>query len=112
MKINENMQKLIESLKKGLNGIIFPEVKPSCYDDWNENYAVIQDVYFDDCYNDYFDDHKFSKDLNQFLIDHFKEDEELVVVRADEPYGHKWVTGTVVINYRKKCNEIEVYRQK
>ena len=88
---------------EGINDMKFPDAKAESKEDWTPDYAIIQDVYYDDFMMDdgmrnYFDSSQLIYDLKQMTRARF----------ADDP--------TVTVGfYGEDCmgiSEIEVYRKK
>lgn len=63
MNIAETMLKALPELNKGLDDIIF-HLKPECKDEWNENYAIVQGLYYDS-EGEYFDYDRFRNDYEE-----------------------------------------------
>lgn len=109
MKIDEKMKSLIFFLKKGLNGILFSEIAESCLNDWNQDYAIIKNVFqtSNEDYDEYFDSDKLNNDLKNYVFDHFNDGTEKIVFYDKEKHS----SGTIIINFTN-CKELEVYRVK
>lgn len=80
MNIADRMRELVAILhKEGVNDVKFPDAKPESEDGWHKNYAIIQDVYYDDFGWDdgarnYFDGAELISDLKQLTREHFADD--------------------------------------
>lgn len=120
MNIAARMRELIPLLHAGINGVLLDDVKPECEDSWNEDYAIVFQVYwmtpgdlfgYDD---HYFDDAQFRYDLERFMLNHFKSatTEPVVMHDRSKGWGQKYPVGTVVVNFMEGSQEIEVYRVK
>lgn len=55
MNIAETMRNSLKKLRAGLGDIEFPEIRPECEEEWNEDYAIVQNVYYDYPDSNYFD---------------------------------------------------------
>jgi len=62
--IAKTMHKVLPELNKGLDGLGF-HLKPECIDEWNENYAIVDGLYYDEIDSDYFDSAQFEYDFEQ-----------------------------------------------
>lgn len=67
MNIAETMRNVLSKLKKGLDDIDFPSIRPECIDEWSENYAIVKDVYYDYPESDYFDHDRFRQDYENMV---------------------------------------------
>lgn len=107
--IAERMRSLIPLLKAGINGISFKEVRPSCEDEWGDDYAIVCDAYHDED-TFYFDEDAFMSDLRELLAKHFTSPGEVVFVFSDK--GTKPPPGVLAVGLYLRTNEIEAYRTK
>ena len=102
MDVDGRMRELASLLQDaGINDVKFPDAKPEMEHDWHKNYAVIQDVYYDDFGWDdgarnYFNGPQFIYDMKQFVKAHFAGDPSIEVhFHGEDETG---------------CMEIEAYR--
>ena len=108
MNIAERMTQLLSELKSFKNKRL--RLSPECSDVWGPNYAIVQGYYFDiPCSDDEyveFDSDRFMKDFEQFVAKTYFPG---CVIQKN--YGQKHPSGTVVLNFRRPSQEIEVYRE-
>lgn len=67
MNIADTMRKSLEKLKAGLDDIEFPGIKPECEEEWNEDYAIVYNVYYDYPESNYFDHDRFRQDYENMV---------------------------------------------
>lgn len=112
MNIAEKARELVPLLRKGLNGVNFPEARPECEGDWTADYAILDRVYWEED-GHYFDEGEFEHDFVELLKSHFSSPGETVVYFSGGPVEeHKPPAGAVVIRFYRKSQEVEVYRFK
>lgn len=70
MNIAKTMREVLPKLKE-FGGIRFPGICPEVEEDWNENYAVVQGLFYDYPDNDYFDNDRFKADYEQIVRSFF-----------------------------------------
>jgi len=114
MNIAEKTQELIPILRKeGVNGLLFPEVKRACVDDWSENYASLGNVFFypplyDESEYLSFNEVKVWYDLQQMLAAHYP---GAAVLEWNDDTVDTIPAGTVVVTVNQRSQEIEIYRK-
>lgn len=113
--LSKRTTELVNKLGESFHGITL-HGRPECEDEWNENYAIICDVYWDDCdlssFNAYqtFDIDRFLSDFKQMIRDHYSvEDGEAVHFFEGSNSEASKVKGVVIVFY-EQAQEIEVYR--
>jgi hypothetical protein len=121
--IGKRAHELIAELKKnGFNGFPVRDAEASCIDGWSEHYACVDGLFVDyydaaDEAGDYFDHAQFEYDFEIMLKNWFTfPDENTVQVRSyesgkrDSEFDDS--DGLIMVRYRDRCNELEVYRMK
>jgi hypothetical protein len=121
MNIANRMRELLTEIKSGkhesFNGNTIPDVEPECEDDWSEDYAIIQNVYwiFDLSpeVEQYFDGPQFRYDFEMYLKSFFEipGGEPVLLIRFHEKTQKTIDVPTIVIDFRDGAQEVEVYRQ-
>lgn len=113
MDISKKMRGLISLLHRGVNEIALSNVKAECENEWGQDYAIVNGVYWDD-QGRYFDKSHFIYDLEQFIKNHFSGPKDVVVVlhESTEPKNATLPHNTVVVRLLLSSQELEVYRIK
>ena len=71
MNIAAIMTDALPDLNEGLDGIRF-NLKPECEEEWNEGYAIVQGLYYDNWdQSEYFDDDRFKQDFEKKVKSYF-----------------------------------------
>jgi tRNA(Ile)-lysidine synthase TilS/MesJ len=90
MNIAETMRNSLKKLKAGLDDIEFPEIRPECEEEWDENYAVVQNVYYDYPESDYFDHDRFRQDYENMVKEIFPNCKVKFYWQSQEIEVSKW----------------------
>ena len=76
MNVAEKMREILPLLKQGFNDITTPDVRAECESEWNENYAIVQGLWYDPELDGWRTD---KSDYLVFDHDRFRTDYELMV---------------------------------
>jgi hypothetical protein len=114
MNIKQRMKELVEHFKKNKFNGIHVYLRPECESEWHEEYAISQDLYYDDeaaaafSDNEYqsFDHDRLRSELTNFIDKWFGVEKHRYESSRDK---ERPVHGELVVRYYWQSQELEIY---